>query len=79
MVWPTSNMIRGCFCENLSMMTASKPAAIDSGAVTLLNRKLGPAVVLERAERRAPWGFGHIEEVIPRPSWTVRRALPPTV
>ena len=34
--------------------------------VTLLNRELGPAIVMELAERRAPHGFSDIEDVISR-------------
>ena len=33
-------------------------------AVTLKNRKFGPAIVMEIAERRAPQGFNNIEDVI---------------
>jgi 2-polyprenyl-6-methoxyphenol hydroxylase-like FAD-dependent oxidoreductase len=33
-------------------------------AVTLKNRKFGPAIVMEIAERRAPQGFDNIEDVI---------------
>ena len=35
-------------------------------AVTLRNRELGPAIVMELAEQRAPQGFGHIEDVMTR-------------
>ena len=35
-------------------------------AVTLKNRKLGPAIVMEIAEQRAPDGFNNIEDVITR-------------
>ena len=35
-------------------------------AVTLKNRKWGPAVVMEIAEQRAPGGFRNIEDVISR-------------
>ena len=34
-------------------------------AVTLQNRKFGPAIVMELAEQRAPNGFKRIEDVIP--------------
>ena len=34
--------------------------------VTLRNRNLGPEAALQLAEERAPQGFKHIEEVIPR-------------
>ena len=35
-------------------------------AVTLKNRKFGPAIVMEIAEQRAPGGFRNIEDVISR-------------
>ena len=35
-------------------------------AVTLKNRKFGPAIVMEIAEQRAPGGFKNIEDVISR-------------
>ena len=35
-------------------------------AVTMKNRKFGPAILMELAERRAPQGFRDIEEVISR-------------
>ena len=35
-------------------------------AVTMTNRKFGPAIVMELAEQRAPHGFDSIEEVITR-------------
>lgn len=35
-------------------------------AVTMTNRKFGPAIVMELAEQRAPQGFDNIEEVISR-------------
>ena len=35
-------------------------------AVTMTNRKFGPAIVMELAEQRAPHGFNSIEDVIPR-------------
>ena len=35
-------------------------------AVTLKNRKFGPAIVMEIAEQRAPNGFDNIEDVITR-------------
>ena len=35
-------------------------------AITLKNRELGPELAMQIAEERAPQGFGHIEEVIPR-------------
>ena len=35
-------------------------------AVTLNNRKFGPAIVMEIAEQRAPNGFDNIEDVITR-------------
>ena len=35
-------------------------------AVTMTNRKFGPAIVMELAEQRAPQGFANIEEVITR-------------
>jgi hypothetical protein len=34
-------------------------------AVTLQNRKFGPAIVMELAEQRAPNGFKRIEDVVP--------------
>jgi hypothetical protein len=35
-------------------------------AVTMTNRKFGPAIVMELAEQRAPQGFANIEKVISR-------------
>jgi hypothetical protein len=35
-------------------------------AVTMINRKFGPAIVMELAEQRAPQGFDNVEEVISR-------------
>jgi len=35
-------------------------------AVTMRNRELGPVIVMELAEQRAPDGFSNIEDVIPR-------------
>jgi 5-methylphenazine-1-carboxylate 1-monooxygenase len=34
--------------------------------VTLRNRQYGPEIVMQMAEERAPQGFAHIEDVIPR-------------
>jgi 2-polyprenyl-6-methoxyphenol hydroxylase-like FAD-dependent oxidoreductase len=42
---------------------ARRPA---TAQITLLNRANGPEQVMQLAEERAPEGFGHIDEVIPR-------------